>query len=144
MTLREIGHFLLGFGEEFGATFLWKTEWLDSNVVVVLLVCVSYLIISLISGGLMVLFIDATRSQFRKSGGLKGLLGLLIEQFFSFWLGWVLMIMLGWLWSSFTAKWVGLVFAPSLLLIFWGFILKDWGTRTLERFKQKSQFINKL
>jgi len=144
MTLREIGTFLLELSEEFVAAFLWKTNWLDTNLLVIVSVCLSYLAISVIGGAIVHLSLNAMRSQFRKSGGFKGLLGLLIEQFFSFWLGWVLIILLGWLWSSFAAKWGGLIFGPSLLFIFWAFILRDWGVKALAHLQKNSKFNDKL
>ena len=42
MTLRELGQFFLELGKEFLDTFLWDANWLDANIFVVILVCITY------------------------------------------------------------------------------------------------------
>ena len=129
MTLRDIGQFLLEVSEEFLKVFLWNTNWLDANVLVLILVCIAYLLLTILAIG----FLTAISDEF---GGLSGLIRQLLRWFFGFWIfSFIIMIpvwlqilldieelstiqvVLGYIWIAF---------------VIYGFWWHEWGTRILD------------
>ena len=132
MTLREIGQFLLELGKEFVEVFLWNTNWLDANILVLILVCIAYLLLTTLAIGMWM----GISNEF---GGLSGLIRQLLRWFFGFWI-------FSFIWM--TPIWLMIHFdtvseEPSMITMvlfnawFWfvliyGFWWKEWGTRILD------------
>ena len=139
MTLREIGQFLLELGKEFVEVFLWNINWLDANIFILILVCISYLLLTILAW----LTISDWWTSSDKFAGSSGLARQLLRWFFGFWIflfivsAPIYLLRLLDIVPEEPSHQVDLGSAWFFFVLIYGFLWNDWGTRILDRLGDK-------